>query len=455
MERYRDDSNSHRMSGPRSLSSWILPFRLTATTTGGLVLATMLTSVSGFLFWWMAARQFPPHVVGFAGAALSVMIVLSQVSELGLGTKLAGLLHREERATSLALTALVASALAGASLGLAFALLAPVGFPELAPLRATPLALLLFACGVSVGAVASVLDQILVSTFRNFHRLLRNAVFSFGRLGLLFIAALIFPADAVVIYGVWVASMVASMVVFALVAHEDRLIIRSGSLMWLRLAAMTRGALSHHALNLSRSSSIWLLPLIVLIVLSGEANASFYVALLLSNFVALVGSSATFTLYVVAARAPQLLWHQLRFTLSLATAAAIVGTILLTVAGRQILGLFGQAYAASAYPTLVVLALSTLPLVVKDHWIAIQRVRGGVGTAAAIGFATLALELTAAGVGAKVAGLEGLAVARLVVLLAQAAAMAPAVTRALIPTERPMPTESVSPPASGRADVAS
>jgi O-antigen/teichoic acid export membrane protein len=416
-----------------ALPASLAPFRRTLGTTAGLVVATALNSLTGFIFWWIAARQFPPEAVSVAGVAVSAMILLSQVSVLGLGTSLAGVLHREQRVASLAVTALIAAGGAGALLALSFGILAPALFPaELGPISASPLALLVFVAGVSLTTLSSVLDQVLVALFRNAHQLLRNAVFSLGRLVLLGGAAVVLAPVGMVIYGAWTAGVIVSLATLVALAHQARLAGHVRPLMWRTLADMTRGTLAHHVLNLSRSSSIWLLPLVVTVVLSHEANAAFYIAMLLANFISVIGTSATFTLYVVGARAPDRLWRQLRFTLGLSTVAALAGTAVLALAGEQLLAAFGDTYRA-AFPTVAILALSCLPLVVKDHWIAIQRVHGGVGMAALVGVAALIAELVAAGIGAANGGLIGLAVARFAVLTAQAAFMAIPVYRALLP----------------------
>lgn len=412
------------------LRSRLAPFRRTIGTTGGLVLSTVLTSGTGFVFWWLAARQFPSSAVGLAGAAVSAMLLLSQISVMGLGTAMAGVLHREQRAGSMAVTALVAAGSTGLATGLVFALIAPIISDELAPISASPLLVALFAVGVGVTALSAVLDQALVSVYRGSIQVLRNFLFSFGRLGLLALAAALL-ATGMSIYGAWTVATIGSILVIGLVPRHLHQLGHVLPLEWARLSGMAFAALSHHLLNLTRSSSVWLLPILVTALLSRDANAAFYVALLLANFVSVVGASATFTLYVVGARAPDQLWHQIRFTMGLTGAIAIGATLVLVVAGRTILGLFGASYADEAYPTVVVLAASTLPLAVKDHWIAIQRVRGGVGRAAAIGVGTLALELVAAALGLAVAGLVGLAVARFAVITGQAALMAPTVIRSM------------------------
>lgn len=415
-----------------SLPGRLAPFSRTLGTTAGLVVAIMVNSATGFVFWWMAARMFPPAAVGLAGAAVSAMLLLSQISVLGLGTQLAGVLHREPRTASLAITALVAASSAGAVLGLGFALVVPALSDELSPLASDALVLLVFVAGVSLTTLASVLDQVLVSLFRSAYQLLRNVVFSFGRLGLLAIAAMLLAPAGMVIYGAWAVGVLLSLVTVLFIIHRAQLSTDVRPLMWRTLGQMARSAFAHHVLDLSRSSSVWLLPLLVTVLLSPELNASFYVAMLLANFIAIVGKSGTFTLYIVGARAPQELWRHLRLTLAIALGVSLLGTLALTFAGEPLLGAFGPTYAG-AYPAVAILGLSCLPLAVKDHWIAIQRVRGTVGVAAILGVGLLVVELVASGVGAANGGLLGLAIARFAVLVLQAAFMAPLVARSLFP----------------------
>ncbi len=421
-----------RLAASRSagvlLRERIAPFRRTIGTTGGLILAAAINSATGFVFWWIAARQFPEAAVGLAGAAVSAILLLSQISVLGLGTALAGMIHREPRAASLAATATFATGAAGLLLGGIVAGVAPFISDELAPIGASPWAIGLFALGVSLTAVSAVLDQVLVAVLRSSVQLLRNVVFSLVRLFLLAAAALAF-IDGMAIYGAWVLATVVSLMTVAAIPRHARRALNLLPLEWGGLRGLAFGALSHHVLNLSRSSSVWLLPALVTVLLSREANAAFYIALLLANFIAIVGTSATFTLYVVGARNPEQLWRQVRFTVGLSLATATGGTLVLGLLGQPLLSAFGPAYA-EAYPAVVLLAVTTLPLGIKDHWIALQRLRGSVTRAALIGVGLLLVELAAGAAGAIVAGVAGLALARLGVLAIQAAFMVPIVYRA-------------------------
>jgi O-antigen/teichoic acid export membrane protein len=413
----------------RSLLDNLLPFRRTALITSGLLTATAITSATGFVFWWEAAHLFDRQAVGLAGAAVSAMIILSQLAELGLGTKIVGVLHLDDEPRSLAATALVVTTVAGAVIGLVFVFVAPALFDELDPLRSNLVAVVVFIAGVSLSTAGSVLDQHLVAMSRDRIRLLRNVVFAVTRLPLLPVAAALYPLSGSAIYAVWVGALVLSFGVFRLEPRSPRERAAS-SWAWARLGRMAGDSLSHHVVNLSRSSATWLLPLLVTVIVSQSANASFYVALLIANFIALVGSSATFTLYVVGAQSQDALGHQIRFTFIVSLLAAALGTLFLWLFGAALFATFGDAYAAEAYPAAVILAASTLPLTVKDHWISVQRVRGRVRSAAAVASASLVFELACATIGAVVAGVAGLAIARLGSLLIEAAILLPGVAQA-------------------------
>jgi O-antigen/teichoic acid export membrane protein len=258
-------------------------------------------------------------------------------------------------------------------------------------------------------------------------------VFGIGRLFLLALAVVVFAQDGSAIFAAWLAATVVSVAILA--PLRSRLPSAGGvwPLMWDRLRSMASDALTHHVVNLSRSAAVWLLPVLVTITLSSEANAGFYVAFLMANLIVLVGKEATFTLYVVGARAPQTLWRQARFTFGFSALASAVGTIVLTIVGFQLLSAFGESYAETAYPTVAILAASALPVLVKDHWIAIHRVRGSVKIAAVVGVVTLVIELAAAVAGAVWGGLLGLAVWRLVALVGEALFMTPTLIRAMAP----------------------
>src|SRR5579859_5331352 len=62
---------------------------------GSLAATTGLTSVFGFVYWIIAAREFSAQAVGYGSAAISAMTLLGTIGMFGLGTMLIGELPRK------------------------------------------------------------------------------------------------------------------------------------------------------------------------------------------------------------------------------------------------------------------------------------------------------------------------------------------------------------------------
>ncbi|HEY0530877.1 MAG TPA: hypothetical protein VGD29_04685, partial [Actinoplanes sp.] len=55
---------------------------------GSLMATTLITSLFGFAYWWVAARVAPAAAVGQASAAVSAMTLIGTIGMFGMGTML-------------------------------------------------------------------------------------------------------------------------------------------------------------------------------------------------------------------------------------------------------------------------------------------------------------------------------------------------------------------------------
>jgi O-antigen/teichoic acid export membrane protein len=55
---------------------------------GSLMATTAITSLFGFVYWWVAARTAPAEAVGQASAAVSAMTLIGTIGMFGMGTML-------------------------------------------------------------------------------------------------------------------------------------------------------------------------------------------------------------------------------------------------------------------------------------------------------------------------------------------------------------------------------
>jgi O-antigen/teichoic acid export membrane protein len=405
-------------------------FAVILRTTGSLVGTVVVTSGLGFAFWWVAARGFTPEAVGLSSAVISAMLLLSKLGVMGIGTALVGALpqHKGDRASLIA-TALLLAAAIGAVLGTIFAILTPLISPGLAALSENVLIIVLFAIGVTFTAIGSVLDQAVIGLLRGSLQLLRNSVFATVKL--LAVAAVALAAAGtpdLTIFLAWIGGEAASLLVLGLVVLRRTSVTLRQPMEWGHLLGLGREAVAHHALNVGRFAPSLIMPIAVTTLLSASANAIFYVALLLAAAVQIVSASSTFSLYAVARRDISSLPGQLRFTLSISIAAAATGILVLTLGGELLLGLFGAHYVAGR-DAIIVLAITGLPLIAKDHWIAIHRIHSRVGWAAFVVGIGAIIEIGGAVIGALMGGLLGLSLGWLAGILVVAVLMLPGIVR--------------------------
>ena len=110
-------------------------------------------------------------------------------------------------------------------------------------------------------------------------------------------------------------------------------------------------------------------------------------------------------------------------------AAGLAAIVTIAIGGDWILRVFGRNYAEQANLTLRLLSLTVLPLMIKNHYIALLRVQRRIRTAAIVIASCAVLEVGGAIVGARVGDILGLSIGWLMVLMLETAGMLPTVWR--------------------------
>jgi len=157
----------------------------------------------------------------------------------------------------------------------------------------------------------------------------------------------------------------------------------------------------------------------------------------------------TTVLYAVGVADRGAFAQKMRLTLSLATTIGVVSNIILWLGADLIMGVFGPSYAAEAAWTLRIMGLGVFPLIVKDHYVAVQRIHNRIPTTAALVTLGSLLELGLAALGTQFSGLYGLSIGFVLALYLEGLYMArPVYLAASAPSvwqpaaEPPLPSSS-------------
>lgn len=400
------------------------------SNAASMVGTAVVTSLLGAAFWWVATHYFSKDSVGIASAAISAMTLLGFMATVGLGTLLMGELPRIKSGhRSVINAALLTSGSIGAGLGLAFLLLAPLASANFDPLSQTWVAAAVFAIGVALTALTFVLDQALIGLLRGGLQLNRNIVFTVVKLvALIPVAALIADAGSQWIYGAWTVGIAISLLVLVRFYRNrgaDSLAPDFGLLKDMRVHAVT-----HHAVNIALRMPELVLPIAVVTFLSASANASFYIAYMITSFMFFVPLSLSTVLYAVGSGEPERLASRFRLTVFVSLGFGAISNLALLVLGTPLLEIFGSSYASEASSTLHILALDIFPSTILSHYVALRRIERRLASALPVIWMGALLQLGGGVAGALLGGLSGVAIGWVLGATVEAIVMAPEVLRA-------------------------
>jgi O-antigen/teichoic acid export membrane protein len=428
-----------------SLYQWAKTNRIIFVNAGSLIGTTGVTSILGFAYWWLAARQFPTEAVGIASAAISAMTLLGTFCTSGLGTLVMGEVPRQSgKEASLISAVLIFVGGVGGCLGIMFAVIAPVLSPDFQTLRASIENIALFAVGVSFTAITLILDQALIGLLQGSLQLWRNALFALAKLIALFSAALwLQHVTGLTMYATWAVGNAFSLVALVVyVTFKWGWSRRVNTPQWSLLRKLGPAALQHHALNLTLQAPDLILPILVTILLSATANAWFYVSLRIASVALVIPVALTTVLYAASSAQPATLARKMRLTLSLAFATSVLTNCILLLGAKQLLSLFGHSYAEQAVWSLRILGFGTFPIIIRNHFVAIYRIQSRIAPALLPMIASGLLELGGATLGVHLGGLTGLSLGWLIPQCFVALFMVPTIYKSVRRKDAPTPANS-------------
>ncbi len=416
------------------LIQWVKSNGVMLLNTASLIGTMLVTSGLGFAYWFVADRLFPLSAVGLASAATSTMMLLSSICLLGLSTLLISELPRNKgQEGTIISAALILVGLVGTTVGVIFALCTPIISKNLQPIGANLPSIILFGLGIGLTSVTIIVDTCMIALLRGGLQFWRNALFAATKLILLFVAVhFISEKTGISIYTTWTASNFISMiplVIFGIV--KARKTKRSLRPHWGMMRKVGHAAIQHYILNLIYQTPTQILPVIATIMLSTSANAWFYTASMIANFLFAVIGSLTTVLHATNATQIHTLPQKSRMTVGLAFGVSLVAGLILILGAHLILGFFGPSYAAQASWSLRILAIGALPLIIKYHYLAIHRIKDNVSKAIVPITIGSILELVMAVVGTHLWGLSGLSLGWVIGMYIEAIIMGPTVLRTL------------------------
>ncbi|MGX5800352.1 lipopolysaccharide biosynthesis protein [Bradyrhizobium sp. Arg314] len=375
--------------------------------SGAVSIGTIAAAGLGFVYWWLAARLFPPEVIGNTSALLSVMGLIGTLGEAGIGTMLVGEIVRnpgKERG-------LVAAAVcAGVTLAVGLALLFVFGHTYLNSSARLiggwfECVAFVFGCGLTVLAILA--DQAFLGNLRSTGRMIRQVLFSTLKLMLIAAAATGGYISGAALLLSWVAGLLASVVGVDLLTRGGarRLV---GPPDFQLLLTLRSKVFDHYALDVALQAPGIIMPYFVLVLLSPAINAAFVSLWMLVSVASLIPAAMATVLFPVVRASPKQSRHNILVSVTASLLFSLVCAVFIFTYSQTILAIFNPAYAEIAGSSLRFLGFSLLGSTLKFHACTLARLGDGMRKASPWFALGGLLELGLVIAGAKLDGLQGL-----------------------------------------------
>jgi O-antigen/teichoic acid export membrane protein len=343
------------------------------TGSAALVMTAGVQAVSGSLYWLIAARVDTQTDVGHATALFTSVMFVAFVAGLGQPVAVARYAAGRTRDDHVLYAwGAIATAIASAIVGIAYLLIvSPAAVDELRDWHgALGPAVFVFLC---VGTALSLLLDVRLMTQRRWGLVLARAVIvAVARFPLM---ALPVDSDRAVWLLVFVAlpTALSGYIGTALLPKVTGDRHRLGP-MPATVRAMTRYSLVNWASTLTYQAPTFAMPVIVLVNVDPDLNASFYVAWGVASLACYVPTAIGQALLAEGGRDGARLRSQVRLAILVAGGLMVAGAAAATVGRDIIVTLYGDDYreAADVLPALV---LAAIPWAITSVYLTEARVR--------------------------------------------------------------------------------
>jgi O-antigen/teichoic acid export membrane protein len=344
-----------------------------------LVSSAALTSGLGMLYWIVAARQYSSETVGVNSALISMMIFIASISQLDLSYALNRFLPQAGQKSVLFIAytyGLTVSLAFVVSTG--FVLGSRIWSPTVhGYFESQPYARVWFIAACMAWCIFALQDSVMTGLRQATWVPLENLIFSIGKLALLFFFASRFASIGV--FGSW------TIMVFLLLLPVNWFIFTSlvpthvqssqHSTKSFSFREVGRFIAGNYFASLFWASTTDLLPLLVVELISSEANAYFYLSWTIAYSLYLISRNMGMSLITEGARDEgQLQAYSYKVLVQNGRLIILALLFILPLAG-PLLQLFGQEYANESIWVLRLLCLSALPNIVTALYSSIVRVQ--------------------------------------------------------------------------------
>ena len=340
-----------------------------------LIANTVFTTGLGFFFWMVVARFYTPYEVGVGSAIISAVYFLALLGTLGLDVAIIRFLPKTQKPVELINACLTLTGIVSLVIGGIF--LAGLGLwsPKLIFVRERAVFALAFLVFTFGWTLSGVIGSVFIAKRRAEFNLAKNTILSLLKIPLPILMVLFFHAFGIVSsWGIATAIAVAICLFLFLprvqgsykpVPNLDLNIVKK---IW-------KYSVGNYFASILAATPSFILPIMIVNILSGEQNAYFYVAWTIAAITFSIPGAASQSLFAEGSHFEDELSINARRSLKFALVLLVPTIILLVVLGKWLLLAFGASYSSNALTLLWILGASSIFVGINSVYYSILLVR--------------------------------------------------------------------------------
>ena len=359
-----------------------------------LMLNTGVLALLGFFFWMIVARFYTEAEVGLSSAIISAINLVAIISVVGLNISLIRFLPHADKPQDLINSCYTLSGLI--SLAVAGIFLAGLGFwsPALAFVNQHAVFASAFIVFTILWTLSGMVDFTFVARRRADFVLSKNTIFSVLKLPLPILFVLFFHTFGIVASWGIAAAVAVAVSIFLFLRRVQDSYKPVPTLKLSLLKDMWRYSGGNYLASLFAGCPAFILPLMVVNILGAEQNAYFYIGWMMAGLLFAIPRAVSQSLFAEGSHFEDKLRENVTRSVKLTYLLLVPAVIVLILAGKWVLLVFGQSYSLNGLHLLWVLSLSSLPLAINSIYFTILRVTGRIKELVAIwGFIALSVLL--------------------------------------------------------------
>jgi O-antigen/teichoic acid export membrane protein len=400
---------------------------------------TAINAVSGFIFWALAARIFGTHEFGAAAAVISAAGLVASFSTLGMGFGIIRFLPGAgEGGPRLINYCLTVAGIVSLVLATGFVLGIGLWSPALADLRHDPFLFFSFLLLAITTSIIPLLDRVFTAQRSGKYAFVMTSLVAV--LKVVFVITLMTVAQALaIVASAALATACAVIVSTVLLLPKSQHNYKPVIVVKITQASeMLRYSLGSYGADLLASIPGLLIPLVVVNVLGERSNAYFYAAWTISALITAIPFAITTSLFVEGSYDDTTFNENAKKAIRLSYIILIPVILVVFLAGRFILSIYGNDFGVNASHLLIILACSSLFSVFVMVYLTQRRILKDVKSLALVSFILLVVQVGLSYLLMKYLGINGIGVA---VLVSHAVVAIPLVIKWLRPYARKYLTE--------------